>query len=147
MALVTTESELSAIAAAATPRSGWRPQPAAATIAAAATMRAPRESIIGDLDQGGRAASGHVRLVHLLCARRRRGEAPGRDEDEQGLAFVGRAGQLLTRIIEAIEMKREDVFIANVEAVLHRWDLTNRDLMDRLEEAGYSTETPATSSR
>jgi len=42
------------------------------------------------------------------------GEAPGADEDEQGLAFVGRAGQLLTRIIEAIGLKREDVFIANV---------------------------------
>jgi DNA polymerase len=37
----------------------------------------------------------------------------GRDEDEQGLAFVGRAGQLLTKSIEAIGMKREDVFIAN----------------------------------
>jgi len=42
------------------------------------------------------------------------GEAPGADEDEQGLAFVGKAGQLLTRIIEAIGFKREDVFIANV---------------------------------
>ncbi len=42
------------------------------------------------------------------------GEAPGRDEDEQGLAFVGRAGQLLTKIIEAIGKKREDVYIANV---------------------------------
>jgi DNA polymerase len=42
------------------------------------------------------------------------GEAPGRDEDEQGLAFVGKAGQLLTKIIEAMGMKREDVFIANV---------------------------------
>ena len=42
------------------------------------------------------------------------GEAPGRDEDEQGLAFVGRAGQLLTKIIEAIGSTREDVFIANV---------------------------------
>ena len=42
------------------------------------------------------------------------GEAPGREEDEQGLAFVGRAGQLLTKIIEAIGMKREDVFICNV---------------------------------
>jgi DNA polymerase len=41
------------------------------------------------------------------------GEAPGRDEDEQGLAFVGRAGQLLTKIIEAIGRKREDVYIAN----------------------------------
>jgi uracil-DNA glycosylase len=42
------------------------------------------------------------------------GEAPGRDEDEQGLAFVGKAGQLLTRIIEAMGKKRDDVFIANV---------------------------------
>jgi DNA polymerase len=42
------------------------------------------------------------------------GEAPGADEDEQGLAFVGKAGQLLTKIIEAIGMRREDVFIANV---------------------------------
>jgi uracil-DNA glycosylase family 4 len=42
------------------------------------------------------------------------GEAPGRDEDLQGEPFVGRAGQLLTRIIEAIGMKRQDVYIANV---------------------------------
>lgn len=42
------------------------------------------------------------------------GEAPGADEDEQGLPFVGRAGQLLTKIIESIQLKREDVFIANV---------------------------------
>jgi DNA polymerase len=42
------------------------------------------------------------------------GEAPGGDEDQQGIPFVGRAGQLLTKIIEAIELKREDVYIANV---------------------------------
>ena len=42
------------------------------------------------------------------------GEAPGRDEDLQGEPFVGRAGQLLTKIIEAIGMKRTDVYIANV---------------------------------
>jgi uracil-DNA glycosylase len=42
------------------------------------------------------------------------GEAPGADEDEQGLPFVGRAGQLLTKIIEAIDLKRDDVYIANV---------------------------------
>jgi uracil-DNA glycosylase len=42
------------------------------------------------------------------------GEAPGRDEDIQGEPFVGRAGQLLTKIIEAINMRREDVYIANV---------------------------------
>jgi len=42
------------------------------------------------------------------------GEAPGADEDEQGEPFVGRAGQLLTKIIEAIGLKRHDVYIANI---------------------------------
>ena len=42
------------------------------------------------------------------------GEAPGRDEDIQGEPFVGRAGQLLTKIIEAIGLTRDDVYIANV---------------------------------
>jgi DNA polymerase len=42
------------------------------------------------------------------------GEAPGADEDIQGEPFVGRAGQLLTKIIEAIGMSRQDVYIANV---------------------------------
>ena len=42
------------------------------------------------------------------------GEGPGADEDIQGEPFVGKAGQLLTKIIEAIGMKREDVYSANV---------------------------------
>ena len=42
------------------------------------------------------------------------GEAPGYDEDQQGLPFVGRAGQLLTKIIESIDLKRDDVYICNV---------------------------------
>jgi len=42
------------------------------------------------------------------------GEAPGYEEDLQGLPFVGRAGRLLTKIIEAMGMKRQDVYIANV---------------------------------
>ncbi|HSP92820.1 MAG TPA: uracil-DNA glycosylase, partial [Vicinamibacterales bacterium] len=42
------------------------------------------------------------------------GEAPGHDEDIQGVPFVGRAGQLLTKIIEAIGLTRDDVYIANV---------------------------------
>ncbi len=42
------------------------------------------------------------------------GEAPGRDEDIQGIPFVGRSGQKLTQIIEAIGLTREDVYIANV---------------------------------
>ena len=42
------------------------------------------------------------------------GEAPGANEDAQGVPFVGQAGQLLTKIIEAINLRRDDVFIANV---------------------------------
>ena len=42
------------------------------------------------------------------------GEAPGAEEDVQGEPFVGRAGQLLTKIIESINLQRSDVYIANV---------------------------------
>jgi uracil-DNA glycosylase len=42
------------------------------------------------------------------------GEGPGRDEDIQGLPFVGRAGKLLTQMIEAMGLKRDDVYICNV---------------------------------
>jgi DNA polymerase len=42
------------------------------------------------------------------------GEGPGAEEDRQGLPFVGAAGELLTRIIQAIEMSRDEVYIANV---------------------------------
>ena len=53
------------------------------------------------------AGNPHARLVFV-------GEAPGLEEDRQGLPFVGRAGQLLTKIIEAIGLRREDVYICNV---------------------------------
>jgi len=46
----------------------------------------------------------------LMCI----GEAPGADEDAQGEPFVGRAGQLLNKILEAIALRREDVYIANI---------------------------------
>ena len=42
------------------------------------------------------------------------GEAPGADEDATGVPFVGRAGQLLTKMIEAMGIERKDVYIANV---------------------------------
>ena len=42
------------------------------------------------------------------------GEGPGQTEDEQGLAFVGAAGQLLTRMLEAIDLPRDRVYICNV---------------------------------
>ena len=42
------------------------------------------------------------------------GEGPGQEEDRRGIPFVGRAGQLLTRLVEGIGLTREDVYIANV---------------------------------
>jgi len=42
------------------------------------------------------------------------GEAPGEEEDRQGLPFVGRAGQLLTKMIEGMNLTRDEVYIANV---------------------------------
>lgn len=42
------------------------------------------------------------------------GEGPGAEEDNTGRPFVGRAGQLLTKMLEAIDIKREDVYIANI---------------------------------
>ncbi len=53
------------------------------------------------------AGSPNARLMFV-------GEAPGSEEDRQGLPFVGRAGQLLTKIIESIGFRREDVYICNV---------------------------------
>lgn len=49
----------------------------------------------------------HARLVLV-------GEGPGYEEDLQGVPFVGQAGQLLTKILEAIHLKREDVYIGNI---------------------------------
>jgi DNA polymerase len=61
---------------------------------------------------------GRTNIVHTEGNRKARlmfvGEAPGADEDIQSRPFVGRAGQLLTKIIEAIGFKREDVLIGNV---------------------------------
>jgi uracil-DNA glycosylase family 4 len=61
---------------------------------------------------------GRTNIVHTEGNRKARlmfvGEAPGADEDAQARPFVGRAGQLLTKIIEAIGFKREDVLIGNV---------------------------------
>lgn len=75
-----------------------------------------------------RAELGDCRLCSLHPTRRRLvfgegspkadlvfvGEAPGADEDAQGRPFVGRAGQLLTKIIEAMGLKREEVYICNI---------------------------------
>ena len=51
---------------------------------------------------------------HVPCDLMLIGEAPGADEDEQGIPFIGRAGQLLTKILESVNIKRpDDIYIAN----------------------------------
>lgn len=97
--------------------------PAATAVRASGDAAAALESIRADLGDCRRCklystrrnivfgqGSPNARLMFI-------GEAPGADEDEQGLAFVGKAGQLLTKIIEAptsLGMRREDVFITNI---------------------------------
>jgi len=103
-------------AAAPTPEPGPRVS-ASATADRAASLQAVRDDL-GDCHRC-RLAGGRKTIVfgqgnpeaELMFV----GEAPGADEDEQGLAFVGRAGQLLTDIIEkGMKLRRADVFIANV---------------------------------
>ena len=72
---------------------------------------------IGECTRCG-LCEGRTQVVNTHGNRKARlmfvGEAPGADEDAQGKPFVGRAGQLLTKMIEAMGMKREDVIIGNV---------------------------------
>lgn len=74
-------------------------------------------SDIGDCTRCGLCA-GRTQVVNTHGNPKARlmfvGEAPGADEDAQGKPFVGRAGQLLTKMIEAMGMKRQDVIIGNV---------------------------------
>ncbi len=78
------------------------------------------EQIWTDVGECTRCAlcEGRTHIVHTDGNKKARlmfvGEAPGADEDEQARPFVGRAGQLLTKIIEAIGLKREEVLIGNV---------------------------------
>jgi len=78
------------------------------------------EAIWQDIGDCTRCAlcAGRTQVVNTHGNRQARlmfvGEAPGADEDAQGKPFVGRAGQLLTKMIEAMGMKREDVIIGNV---------------------------------
>ena len=91
------------------------------TVTAAADSRPTLEGIRADLGdcQRCKLAGGRTNIVFGQGNPRAElmfvGEAPGADEDEQGLAFVGRAGRLLTDIIEkGLRMTREDVFIGNI---------------------------------
>ncbi|HYS44575.1 MAG TPA: uracil-DNA glycosylase, partial [Geobacteraceae bacterium] len=83
-------------------------------------VRETLEDIRAELGECGRCGLGGTRtnLVFGVGNSRARlvfvGEAPGRDEDLQGEPFVGEAGQLLTKIIQAMGFKREDVYICNV---------------------------------
>ncbi|PID27082.1 MAG: uracil-DNA glycosylase [Candidatus Cloacimonadota bacterium] len=53
------------------------------------------------------SGSGRIKLICI-------GEAPGEEEDKKGLPFIGKAGKLLTKMLGAIDIKREDIFICNV---------------------------------
>jgi uracil-DNA glycosylase family 4 len=75
----------------------------------AAEARQCRKCDLGGLRTNAVPGEGNPRTRILFV-----GEAPGADEDVQGRPFVGRAGQLLDKIIEACGLKREDVFIANI---------------------------------
>ena len=102
------------------PRASEPAAPAAAEPRAAAVAAPGLDAIRADIGdcQRCKLSKGRKNIVfgqgHPQAQLMFVGEAPGGDEDEQGLAFVGRAGQLLTKIIEAIGMTRDDVFIANV---------------------------------
>ncbi len=93
------------------------PEPVAAAAAETAGSLETLREAIGDCRRC-KLASGRTHLVFGSGNPRAElmfvGEAPGQDEDLQGLPFVGRAGQLLTKIIEAIELRRDQVYIANI---------------------------------
>jgi DNA polymerase len=103
---------------------GWRARAGTGHEEQAAPPVAPHEALrlvreeIGDCTRCKLHGLGRTHVVFGVGSAVARlmfvGEAPGADEDVQGVPFVGRAGQLLTKIIEAIGLKRDDVYIANV---------------------------------
>jgi DNA polymerase len=84
----------------------WRDTP---LLPLAAEIDACRRCNLGAQRQCSVPGTGHPRAKLVLV-----GEAPGADEDRQGIPFVGRAGQLLDKILAAIELRREDVHILNI---------------------------------
>jgi len=102
-------------------RGGAPPPPAGS---AAEGGGAPQSDLLADLQkiavvcQNCRLAKSRTQVVYGVGSPNADlmfiGEAPGRDEDLQGEPFVGRAGQLLTDIIKAMKLTRDDVYIANV---------------------------------
>ncbi len=92
-----------------------KPKPALATPA-----RETLEEIRGDLGECTRCRLSEKRTTIVFGVGNPKaelmfiGEGPGQEEDRQGIPFVGAAGQLLTKIIQAIDLTREQVYIANV---------------------------------
>jgi uracil-DNA glycosylase len=96
-------------------------EPAAAPLRLARSMQEALAAVREDLGDCIRCklhAQGRTQIVFGVGSSSAElmfvGEAPGADEDIQGVPFVGRAGQLLTKMIEAMGFKRDDVYIANV---------------------------------
>lgn len=108
-----------------TTQAAW---PDADAIAASTTPPAPGHASGDSLELLGAEVAACQRCAELCCGRTQTvfgvgnpfarlcflGEAPGADEDKQGEPFVGRAGQLLTKIIEACTLTRQEVYILNV---------------------------------
>jgi DNA polymerase len=90
---------------------------ASAVLSAAPTLEVLQQEVAG-CTLCGELASTRTQTVFGVGNPQARlcflGEAPGADEDRQGEPFVGRAGQLLNKIIEACRLRREDVYILNV---------------------------------
>jgi uracil-DNA glycosylase len=105
-----------------------RPEPAAGLLPDAIVEVVPAAERPAQLDIVRREVASCTRCAELATTRTQTvfgvgnpnarlmfiGEAPGADEDRRGEPFVGKAGQLLNKIIEACRMKREDVYIGNV---------------------------------
>lgn len=83
--------------------------PAAALQEIAARVQACRKCGLCETRTRAVPGQGHAQPAIMFI-----GEGPGRDEDQQGLAFVGKAGQLLTRIVTAMGLTRDEVFIGNI---------------------------------
>lgn len=69
----------------------------------------PKPSALAELSDKMVFGTGNVDAKLIIV-----GEAPGEEEDKQGLPFVGRAGQLLDRILESVDLHRNDIYITNI---------------------------------
>jgi uracil-DNA glycosylase family 4 len=113
-----------AVPATSSPPLGRSPKQVAAAVSQPSPAAAPQDPLavlrgeVAACTRCGELAAGRTQTVFGAGRPDARlvffGEAPGADEDSSGLPFVGRAGQLLTKIIEACTLTRDDVYIMNV---------------------------------